>query len=57
MVEPSDRRVVQHDGRRRHGSRALSWWLGIAHDRQPAETGDKLAQEFEPLTGKLGLLD
>ena len=29
----------------------------IGHDRQPAETGDNLAQEFEPLASKIGLLD
>ena len=29
----------------------------IGHDRQPAKTGDNLAQEFEPLAGKIGLLD
>jgi hypothetical protein len=26
----------------------------IAHDRQTAETGDDLAQKFEPLAGKFG---
>ena len=29
----------------------------IGHDRQPAEAGDNLAQEFEPLAGKIGRLD
>ena len=29
----------------------------IGHDRQPAETGDNLAQEFESLAGKIGRLD
>ena len=28
----------------------------IGHDRQPAETGDNLAQEFESLAGKIGRL-
>src|SRR5215831_13874294 len=27
---------------------------GIGHDRQMAQTGDNLAQEFEPLAGKIG---
>ena len=29
----------------------------IGHDRQTAQTGDNLAQEFEPLAGKIGRLD
>ena len=29
----------------------------IGHDRQPAETGDNLAQEFESLASKIGLLE
>ena len=28
----------------------------IGHDRQPAQTGDNLAQEFEPLAGRIGCL-
>src|SRR6516165_9593826 len=28
--------------------------VGIGHDRQMAQTGDNLAQEFEPLAGKIG---
>ena len=29
----------------------------IGHDRQPAKTGDNLAQEFESLASKIGLLE
>ena len=29
----------------------------IGHDRQPAETGDNLAQKFEPLASEIGRLD
>ena len=29
----------------------------IGHDRQPAETGDNLAQKFEALAGKIGGLE
>src|SRR5262245_44886752 len=29
---------------------------GIGHDRQMAQTGDNLSQEFEPLAGKIGAL-
>jgi hypothetical protein len=29
----------------------------IEHDRDLAELGDNLAQEFEPLADKIGLLD
>jgi hypothetical protein len=32
------------------------WQAAIAHDRQPAETGDDLAQDFEPLACKVGRL-
>ena len=28
----------------------------VGHDRQPAETGDNFAQEFDALTGKIGRL-
>ena len=38
----------------------LQHGLGIAnidHDCQPAEPGDNLTQEFEPLAGKIGRLD
>jgi hypothetical protein len=31
--------------------------IGITQDSQPAETGDRLAQEFEPLASKFGLLE
>jgi hypothetical protein len=30
---------------------------GIKHDCQPAQTGDKLTQKFEPLAGNIGRLD
>ena len=30
--------------------------VDIGHDRQPAETGDNLAQKFESLASKIGLL-
>jgi hypothetical protein len=34
-----------------------SWITGIPHDRQSAKTGDDLAQEFDPFSGKLGRLN
>ena len=30
--------------------------VDIGHDRQPAKTGDNLAQKFESLASKIGLL-
>jgi hypothetical protein len=35
---------------------ARYWDAAIAHDRQPAETGNNLTQEFEALASKISLL-
>ena len=43
-------------GRQSCGGRPGVNAINIGHDRQPAETGNEIAQNFESLASKIGLL-